>query len=167
MVEKKKNPGENREEKIHELNKILDRIDPNEPNEEDLDAFKLFIMENPEVVVALTEFSSSIRYEIIRNSFSNPILTILLEAETTQIRKELGYDSAPMIERLLIDNLLNCMIRCQSLEYFNADASPMKIDRPTLEFWDKRMDVANRRYLRAFETYSKVKKIVASNSRLK
>jgi len=84
--------------------------------------------------------------------------------ETTQLgledlEKQLGYELAPPLERLLIENILNCWLQYHMVEnnYTTVMSGSTTLERGA--YWDKRLSVVQRRYLRSIETLAKVRKM--------
>ena len=71
------------------------------------------------------------------------------------------------MEKLLINNIVVSWLRLQWAEYrlilhMGQDEKGM----PVVEFWEKRLNVAQHRFLRACETLEKIRKLSAKNPTL-
>jgi hypothetical protein len=75
----------------------------------------------------------------------------------------MNYDLSSMLECLLIDNVINCWLRLQQVELqLTAQSDSENVSIRVVEYWEKRLSVAQRRHLRACETLARVRKITRS-----
>jgi hypothetical protein len=77
----------------------------------------------------------------------------------------MDYKDAPMLERLLIDNVINAWLRCQWTEIRLADIAG-EVTYREVEFWEKRLSLSQARYLRACETLTRVRKLARNTPAL-
>jgi len=89
-----------------------------------------------------------------------------LEKGAEVIRDAMGYGQAPQLERLLIDHALLCWYRLQIAEfqYSAAGDDPLTLARAAWQ--EKHLDAVQRRYLRACETLSRVRKLARQSPAL-
>jgi hypothetical protein len=87
------------------------------------------------------------------------VLTMAMEEYTLYIRDEMGYHEAPIMEKLLIENIVICWLRLQHYEQQVAFRMKGSYSLPALEFWERRLSMAQRRYTAACETLAKIRKM--------
>lgn len=75
------------------------------------------------------------------------------------LKKELGYDEAPMIEQMLIEHILVCWARLQLVEWRNLNHTEGEHNMREGAYWEKALNAAQRRYLRACETLARVRRL--------
>ena len=79
-------------------------------------------------------------------------------------RKELGLEHAPTLEQLLIDHIATCRLRIQEVEWRYQAIVCDGESRPIyqMDWRERRLNAAQRRYLRACETLARVRKLTRS-----
>jgi hypothetical protein len=83
----------------------------------------------------------------------------LIDDDLQLRRRALGYETAPALERPLIDHLLLCETRLGVIEqgYTHKWGDSMSLE--TARFWEGRLNAAQRRYLQAVETLARVRRV--------
>lgn len=74
-------------------------------------------------------------------------------------RAELGYDTAPALERPLIDHLVLCELRLSQTELLFTDDRHQGMDWKLIERWERRLNNEQRRYLRAVECLARIRRV--------
>jgi hypothetical protein len=82
------------------------------------------------------------------------------------VRDEMGYHDAPVMEKMLIDNIVTAWLRLQWLDYLVAAKMAGDFSIRSMEFWQKSLATAQRSYLAACETLAKVRKMQLPNIQL-
>ena len=77
------------------------------------------------------------------------------------IRKKLGYQDAPEIEKLLIQHAALCWLRLGLIEIQLAGYTRDSHTLASGAYWDRRLTNAQRRFTRAVETLAKVRALAA------
>jgi hypothetical protein len=93
------------------------------------------------------------------NLFEQEAPKLAAKANMEFIKENLGYDDAPMIEKLMIDNIVNCWFRQYWVEYQLAGFMGRDVSMSVVEWWEKRLSATQRRYLRACGTLARIRKI--------
>lgn len=94
------------------------------------------------------------------------VTQIALEEYILSIRDEMGYHQAPIMEKLLIENIVTAWLRVQHCESQLAWRMTGSNSAATLEFWERRLSTCQRRYLAACETLAKIRKMRLPNIQL-
>lgn len=96
---------------------------------------------------------------MIEKYTTQPVVQEAITAGIGALSRELGREHAPMLEKLLIDQVIICWINHYDVQRrYTANMA----SNPTLEqgtYWEKRLSSAQRRYLRACETLARVRKL--------
>ena len=91
-----------------------------------------------------------------------PAARIMTNEDIQNKRAELGYKQAPRLEMMLIDALLLAWLRYQKIENnYNAMNQGEGMSLQKAMFWEKRLSMAQARYLKAVETLARVRKLTS------
>jgi hypothetical protein len=101
------------------------------------------------VAVTMRNLSQS-----IGRTLKQPAYSAYLLAGAEQLVRDLGYQSSPQLERLLIEQIVVCW-----LQVYWAQLICDSNDRPQSEIWEKRLTASQRRYLRAVEMLAKIRRL--------
>jgi hypothetical protein len=81
-----------------------------------------------------------------------------MEEHTVNLRNEFGYYDAPIIEKLLIENIIMAWLRMYWIELQLNYKMTNQVTILQVEFWERRLSMSQRRYLAACETLAKIRK---------
>jgi hypothetical protein len=134
------------------------------PAKEDLQAIRVFLKDYPEMCKAVFTLVDSTQTLIINNLIGGyEVAEIAVEEYIVKIRDDMGYHDAPMMEQLLIENIVTCWLHVQYCQGQIAMLIGKDRSIAILEFWEKRNTAAQRRYLAACESLAKVRKLRIPN----
>ena len=74
------------------------------------------------------------------------------------LQQDLGYADAPAIERLLIEQIGTCWLNLQVTQLMYAVATTESTTVSSADHWERRLLAAQRRYLKAIETLTQVRR---------
>jgi hypothetical protein len=94
------------------------------------------------------------------------VAQIAVEEHAAYIRAEMGYHEAPIMEKMLIENVITAWLRVQWLEFLITARMSGEFRIPAMEFWQKSLATAQRSYLAACETLAKIRKMKLPNIQL-
>jgi hypothetical protein len=131
------------------------------PAKEDLNEIRKLLIDHPEFCKAIFGTVEVVQTEIIKNMLGGEqeVPTIALEEYNLSMRDEMGYHGAPIMEKLLIENIVTCCLRMQHYEQQLAFRMKGSYSLTILEFWERRLTTAQRRYLAASESLAKIRKM--------
>jgi hypothetical protein len=89
-------------------------------------------------------------------SRDSPLLAESLRLRTAAMRKELAWDAATPLERLVIDQ---AVISLLELQHHQMAASLPRVRRQDAQFWDQRRDRAQQRHLAALKTLAEIRNL--------
>jgi hypothetical protein len=141
------------------LDLILQLLPANEIAAADRLALQRAFADHPGLWRVVGDMALQARQRMIEKYAAQPVVQEAITAGTGALSRSLGWDQAPMLEKLLIDQVITCWINQYDVQtrYTLNMAS-----NPTLEqgtYWEKRLSSAQRRYLRACETLARVRKL--------
>ena len=97
---------------------------------------------------------------ILTNSFANQeACHMAIQEQLLEIRRDLGYESASRVERLMIQRVCLCWLSVHSAELQLQQADPIHELR-----LQERVDRAQRRYLQALKALASVRRLVVKLS---
>jgi hypothetical protein len=149
-----------------EITKLQERMSGEKvPDPKDVARFRELAVEHPYLWPYATQVSQGMREHIVNLITDGGVRAFML-AGLDILKKELGYDSAPALEKLLIDHILTARTRLYWVEHRYTQ----RIYENTISFeggtwWDNLLSSANNRFLRAVETLARVRRL-AKNSPL-
>src|ERR1043165_9315304 len=75
------------------------------------------------------------------------------------LKKDLGYEGAPMLEQLLIQHAALCWLMLNLVELSYSGTMKQSITLTLGQYWEKRLSAAQGRFTRACETLARVRKL--------
>ncbi len=86
----------------------------------------------------------------------------LWREQARELRAELGYDCAPALEKALIEHIILCWLRLGEAEIRHS-AVTLDNSLKTLNFMDRRLTAAHKRFTRACESLARVRRLSRPN----
>lgn len=145
---------------IEVVQAILEKTNTEDPSKEDVAELQRILIQYPELWRLGGDMARHAALHLIEVASSSPFITVSITQGLEAIRRNLGHDNAPEVERLLIEQVTLCWLRLNLLEdeYTSIHSSrTLTIDKAN--FLEKRLNYAQRRFLRACETLARVRKI--------
>ena len=75
------------------------------------------------------------------------------------LKKDIGYDNAPMLEQLLIQQAALCWLKLNLVELSYSGMMKQSHTLTLGMYWEKRLSAAQKRFTRACETLARVRKL--------
>ena len=146
---------------------LLTRAYKINPRPIDIENLRKCLDENPEIWRVVFDISNVIEINLISGIFPQQAAQVAIRKNVEEIKVGLGFEGATLMEQLLINNIVVSWLRVQWAEYrlilhMGQDEKWMS----EVEFWEKRLNVAQHRFLRASETLEKIRKMSAKNPTL-
>lgn len=161
MIDKNKEHSKSSEEILRELKVLNEKCFKDDPEEEDLKSLREYLNQNPHVYSYVFDVAKTVEEKIIGEISPEPALAIYIQASTSQMRMEMGYENAPILEQILIDNIINCWLRLQFVELSPPQHRTYKHD-----IREDRLTAAQNRLRQACVTYIRVKKMISQTPAL-
>lgn len=148
-------------EDTEKAREIIKRTNTESPSKKDVAELRKLLNTIPDLWRVSGDLADHARLQLIQTTRATPLVHESMKTGAAVICRNLGYDSAPEIERLLIEQVVLCWLRLNLLEgQYTAirDQQTLTIDQA--HFLERRLNYAQRRYMRACETLARVRKIV-------
>ena len=143
-----------------ELADLLNRMNTDDPSREDRRALRKVLKEHPDLWRSAGDLSRRAEEQIIKKkSGGTAIVEESLRHGVKQIRKDLGHEDAPALERLLIEQVALTWLHYHSTQHSYHQVTSGSIPITQADYWERRLDAAQRRFLRATKTLGRVRKM--------
>jgi hypothetical protein len=156
-------------EDANQLMSAVERaIKAKKPAKEDLQLIRKFLIARPDFSKAIFDGGAAIQNELITNMIGGEqeVIKMAVEEYTLSIRDDMGYHDAPIIEKLIIENIVTCWLRLQHYEQQVAFRMQGSYSLSVLEFWERRLSMAQRRYLAACESLTRIRRMAIPSLQL-
>ena len=147
---------------------LLDKTNKEHPNPKDVKALSDLLSGNRKLELWRDVMSAGHLAElmVIENARATPGLKECWKHRLQVLKKELGYDGAPLLEQLLIQHAALCWLKLNLVELSYSGTMAQSISLTLGIFWEKRLSAAQRRFTRACETLARVRKLSRNTSAL-
>jgi hypothetical protein len=147
-----------------EINKFLNAVDrayaEKKPAAEDMSIIRQFLKDYPVLAKTVYPIVESTQDLIIKNLMGDyAVAETAIREQLLYIRDEMGYHDAPILEKLLIEQIVTCWLRVQHCESIVAFMMGKDKSATVLNFWENRLSMCQRRYLAACESLAKIRKM--------
>jgi hypothetical protein len=129
------------------------------PPPEVITAVRKLFAEVPFIWKVVGDMAVQAQHRLIERYTSQPLVQEAIDAGIKSLGHELGRKEAPVLEKLLIDQVLTCWINVYDVQQRYANAHAESITLTLGEYWERRLTAAQRRYLRACETLARVRRL--------
>jgi hypothetical protein len=141
---------------------LVQRTYKEKPDKEDLSELKRRLDENPALWRAVFDLVEVLQRNFIERLTMQKPARIAIEANILEIKQNMGYSYSSMLEKLLIENIIETWLRFQWTGYqLSAFMGKDNVRFLELEFWEKRLSLSQNRYLKACETLAKVRRLMS------
>jgi hypothetical protein len=115
--------------------------------------------EDPKLFEGMCDTGRMVEKQIIRCMRTAAMEKMLLELGAEDLRRDLGWQGASGLERMLIQAVVNAYLvsNVAQLQYQARLSEPMALQ--IASYWDKRLSAANKRFLAAANTLAKVRRL--------
>ena len=140
---------------------LLEKTNKERPKQEDVKALRKLLAEHPPLWRVAGNLVVQAQAALIEKVSAPEAMKVSIATGLNAIRDDLGYQSAPTLERLLIEQVVMCWLRMNLTEhqYTNSVYSGSFTHRDG-HYWEMRLGATQRRYLRACETLARVRKLI-------
>ena len=122
-----------------------------DPSNEDVDRLRQLVVRTPDFLSFFHSTTEAIRHQLLEK-ISNGVTRARMLAEVDILAKQLDYNAAPPLERLVIDLMLTARLRVIDAENrYNQCVVNQSISFKTGEYWDSLLSSTQARLLRAIE----------------
>lgn len=144
---------------LAEFHALLNRTNKEKPDRKDVKALQAVLQRNPGIWREVGSLAVQNRSKLIKDMHITTAAAELIHASMETMAQELGYEDAPILEQMLIDQLLLAWLRLNLWEYQLTEMESQGMTLTKADFWEKRISAAQRRFLRACETLARVRRL--------
>jgi hypothetical protein len=146
----------------HRVSDLVKRTSKENPKPEDREALRRELASSPKLWRFAGDMARRALDEILADYAGESVFVLeSIHQGLSEMRRELGYESAPMMERILIEQVLICWLRLNLLEKLHWTKTLESHSTETGLYWDRRLLTAQHRLTRATESLAKVRRLVA------
>lgn len=149
-----------------ELANLIGRCYKEKPDKKDLMELRQFLNNNPELYRAVFDITETTRNNIIEAISDIKPVNLALTTNIKIIREQMGYMQSPVIEKMLIDQVINTWLRCQWAELKFTSITQSQHSMREGEYLLQTLEAAQRRYLHTLEVLVRVRKINRSTMQI-
>jgi len=141
------------------------KVDKENPDPQDLAHLRAVMRAEPEHARALFDLAALTSSEVIRSILPRaPLGCEAISATADAMRVGLGSETAPELERGLIEHVVLCWLRLQAVESKYTYAMSQPQDLAWAYWWERRLTAAQGRYMRAVESLARVRRLAGPSA---
>jgi hypothetical protein len=148
------------EDVAEEFAKIVVATSREHPALRDLDRLRGYLQRHPEISGVLGDLCQELTERLLDYYSNVPAKRESVAAFCQRMRADLGYIKTSMLEKSLIDHIVNCWLALHQVSTMHQSVLERGQDSATT-YWEKRVDAAQRRYLRAVESLMRVRRLAS------
>ena len=128
------------------------------PNTLHLQELKTFLETHPDMLHDNLSIANMVLNDFIDSFFEKQAEKELMRTEVNRMKNEFSYQKASIIEKMLFDTVLVSWVRLQYLEGSINQIFKDVIGEKEVRIYNKLLDGANRRFIRAVDSLGRIKK---------
>ena len=154
----KRNTTAERRKALQRLEELIESLNKESPSEEDVSELRDLFRENPGMW-KMVSAAQNAADRMVSSASEDPRVQAVLWANYEGVKRELGYVSAPGMDRLLIEHVALCWLRLQCLEQRYGNVMHQSITLVLAQHYEKRLSATQQRYLRACQSLARIRKM--------
>ncbi len=147
--------------KLQEFLEVVKCAYVKKPSKKDLDELEKWMNSYPDLWKIVFDTALVMEQNFIQNMVSNKAAIIAMQKNTNEIRAGMGYSQSPIMEQMLIDNIVISWLGVQYTNYQLITRMKQEEKIVLLEFWERRHSMSQRRYLHACEMLAKIRRLMS------
>ena len=144
---------------VKHLSKLYDAVDGDNPTREDRQALKKALVDHPDLWRVVGDLAHNAATNLADTVGAPDSWKLSLFRGWDELQKELGADDASPVEKLLIQQVVLSWMRLNIVEYASSELATGEFSGSWADYWEKRLNAAQRRFLRACETLARIRKM--------
>ena len=139
---------------------LLDKTNKENPRPQDVEALTELLVGEKSLELWRGVASAGYLAEltVIENARATAAIKECWKHRLQVFKKELGSDTSPLLEQVLIQHAALCWLKLNLVELSYSNAMKQSITLTLGIYWEKRLTEAQRRFTRACETLARVRK---------
>lgn len=151
---------EDKRAELRELSELLNQMGTEDPPPGKILDLRRLFEDYPALPREAADFAELATENLLNRELAPTYTAEIARAQVKQMKRRMGHGQCPPIEDLLIDNVALCWLRLHILEYRYTDLrSDQSFTIDQAEWLEKRLDAAQRRFLRATQALARVRKL--------
>lgn len=149
-------------DEVAEMRAVFNAVEVDKPKPEDVQRLRDLLKKYPTMWTYAGDLMQQAQHQAIQNVNAGKQKTLLVESveEGMQnIRRQLDYAGAPMLEKLLIEQIVTAWLRLGICEMQFSNRMGGELTLAQGDYWNRALDAAQRRYLRAIESLARVRRL--------
>lgn len=140
---------------------LLNRVNQGDYTPEEETQVREMLNRSPEAALIMADLVGLNRSKLIEKTIEGKSSQIALKAQVKQMRSELGFEQSPLLERMIIDNVIDGWLYMQHIQHrLNYWLNRTGVGgKEAAAYWEKRMNTAQRRFLRACTVLARIRKM--------
>ncbi len=138
----------------------LRRVDKARPTKEDRAELARILRESPAVWIVAGDLADQAQRQMITKMAAPASMKMSIQVGLEQMAADLTHPADGALETLIIKQIVGAWLRLSFIEY---NYSVLSVDGDAtikrVEYWERRLSAAQRRYLRAIETLARVRRL--------
>jgi hypothetical protein len=148
--------------KVSDFSSLVEHTNKANPKEKDMRELKEYFDKDPSLALQIGNVNKTIFDSILEkmageSEFGRETMRRFIQ----NMKTELGYHTSTFVEQMLIDEIAMRWIRLQVMENDHKINTYAEHTFRKGLYYDKRLHLAQARYLKAIETLAKVRKMIA------
>ena len=143
-----------------ELRALVAQVDKDKPDAASIAALRAFYEAHPGVWRIIGDLAEQANLTMIEEMKASRAMKESMKVGLSVMAGDLAQPGDGELERLLIRQIVGCWLRVSYVEYvygLNTAGGSMTMQQGS--YWERRLSAAQRRYLRALETLSRVRRL--------
>lgn len=141
-----------------EFRATIKTVDAKQPDPAAVEKLKQFIVDFPHLTDLVDLYAMTLE-RIATRLGGGQSTNIMLQATFEKLKREYGEAATPL-ERVLVDHINMCGARLADVEWrYESNATSGKLTLAQADFWERQLNHAQHRYLKAVETLARVRKL--------
>jgi hypothetical protein len=146
--------------KVTDFESVIKATSRDNPSREDVTELKKYLNETPQLWTVAGDITKFVQDQLIDRVSGTELIRQSVSKGIDVLRDELDYQDASRLEQLLIDQVVLCWLRLRDIEWRYTQVTSESIPISSADYWERRLNASQRRYLRACETLARVRKII-------
>src|SRR5918911_2883716 len=141
---------------------FMAKVDRDKPDPKALQQFRSMLDTKPQVGRALCNLAQENTDKVLKTIVSGTLAFEAVTRDMRLMREDMGYTTAPELERTLIDHVVLCWLRLQRAELAYTQVFGATVTLEQARHWERKLVATQTRYLRACETLARVRRLSRS-----
>lgn len=142
-----------------DLDGFIKRVNKPDTSQDDVARLKKMLVENPTMAGICGNIADRTQSRILEEISQVPLVIESTKAYIEQLKDELGWQDASMLEKLLIETIVSCWLQYHqaTTQMIYGTSRNHSIEAGT--YLNKRVSLAHKRFLKSIEALAKVRKL--------